>query len=79
MSRSCLELGLADHPVLVLTMPALLPGISHLHVYFADSLFGSKQVRHVDAAVGEPVSGHECVRGDHKCGIFERVQERVKQ
>ena len=78
MSRSCLELGLADHPVLVLTMPALLPGISHLHVYIADSLFGSKQVRHVDAAVGEPASGHECERRP-QVWYIERVQEGVKQ
>ena len=29
-------------------------------VLIADSLFGSNQVRHVDAAVGQPASGHEC-------------------
>ena len=29
-------------------------------IILADSLFGSNQVRHVDAAVGQPASGHEC-------------------
>ena len=78
MSRSCLELGLAGHPVLVLIVPALLPGIPHLHVYIADSLFGSKQVHHVDAAVDKPASGHECERRP-QVWYIERVQEGVKQ
>ena len=29
-------------------------------IIIADSLLGSNQVRHVDAAVGEPAYGHEC-------------------
>ena len=34
-----------------------------LYIYIiADSLFGSYQVRHVDAAVGEPASSHKCER-----------------
>ena len=78
MSRSCLELGLAGYPILVIVVPALIPGIPHLHVYIADSLFGSKQVCHVDAAVGEPASGHECERRP-QVWYIERVQERVKQ
>ena len=42
-------------------------GILIYMIIIADSLLGSNQVRHVDAAVGKPASDHECER-DHKCG-----------
>ena len=60
ISRSCLKLGLAGHPDIVIVVPVLIPGIPLLHVSFTDSLYGSVQVRHVDAAVGEPASSHKC-------------------
>ena len=49
ISRSCLKLGLAGHPDIVIVVPALIPGIPLLHVSFTDSLYGSVQVRHVSS------------------------------
>ena len=37
-----------------------LQDILHYIVLIADSLFGSYQVRHVNAAVSQPASCHEC-------------------
>ena len=69
-----LKLRLAGHPDIVIVMPVLIPGIPLLHVSFADSLYGSVQVRHVDAAVGKPASSHECERGRPQEWFNERVQ-----
>ena len=74
MSRSCLKLGLAGHPAIVIVVPVLIPGIPLLHVSFADSLYGSVQVRHVDAAVGEPASSHKCERRRPQEWFNERVR-----
>ena len=41
-----LKLRLAGHPDIVIVVPVLIPGIPLLHVSFADSLYGSVQVRH---------------------------------
>ena len=40
-----------------------------------DSLFGYCQGRHVDAAVGQPASGHECEK-DPQVWVYESGSSR---
>ena len=69
-----LKLRLAGHPDIVIVVPVLIPGIPLLHVSFTDSLCGSVQVRHVDAAVGEPASSHKCEGRRPQVWCNERVR-----